>query len=268
MPESHVLIEASSAYANTASVLLAAAQFKPVFTMGKQGRAPNVLHQIKTKLPAQKKATRLDRFIRLVQAEVEETQSLYEGQRVVFCMPQVADDAFGRVVVELGKLCDFSGPLELAYTIQDAVARIVLPSKHVGKVTPPPPATFLTDAVPGMDAATHDLRDDSSGKLNAKKVSELFGVTVADLAESAEISRQGLDQTPTSEKAQPVLRQFERIARLRTHPQFRDPSDLRKWFRKPLPLFSNHSAEELFKRGKLDVVATRVDQMLTGDFGG
>lgn len=268
MPESHVLIEASSTYASTASALLAAAQFKPVFTIGKQGRVPNVLHQIKTKLPLQKKATRLDRFIRLVHAEVEKTQSLHEGQRVVFCMPQVADDAFGRVVVELGKLCDFSDPLEFAYTIQDAVARIVLPSKPKARVASPAPAMFVTDTIPGMDAATHDLRDDASGKLNAKKVGELFGVTVADLAESAAISRQGLDQTPTSEKAQPVLRQFERIARLRTQPQFRDPGDLRKWFRKPLSLFSNHSAEELFKGGKLDVVATRVDQMLTGDFGG
>src|SRR5258707_6665758 len=44
------------------------------------------------------------------------------------------------------------------------------------------------------------------------------------------------------------------------------PADLRKWFRRPLPLFSNHSAEDLFKAGKLEVVAAKVDQMLTGDF--
>jgi len=88
------------------------------------------------------------------------------------------------------------------------------------------------------------------------------------VAAAVGISKQGLEQNPDSEKAQPVLKLFERIARLRAHPQFKAPADLRKWFRRPLPLFSNHSAEELFKAGKLEVVAEKVDQMLTGDFGG
>jgi hypothetical protein len=64
------------------------------------------------------------------------------------------------------------------------------------------------------------------------------------------------------------LQLFERIARLRSRPEISDPSSLRKWFRKPLPLFSGHSADELFQAGKLELVASKVDRLLTGDFGG
>jgi hypothetical protein len=127
---------------------------------------------------------------------------------------------------------------------------------------------FVLDRIPNVDAIEDHLRDDATGKLDARKVGALFAIKTASIAKAAGISPQALNENPLSPRAQRVLKLFERVARLRLHPQFRKPADLRKWFRRPLPIFSNHSAEDLFKAGKLDVVATKVDEMLTGDLGG
>ena len=268
MPESHVLIEASGAYATAASDLLTAAHFKPVLEVGKKHHVSNILHQIAEAVIGLTQMRPIDEVVHLVQTEMETTRNRHEGRRVVFFMPQVSGDLFVKVVAAMGRTLAPSPYLELANTIPDAVAQIIHRARANGQSAPIPKTTFALDAVPGMDAVGDDLRDDETGRLNAKKVSELFDVKMTAIAEAAAITKQGLDQNPNSEKAQPVLRNFERIARLRTHPQFRDPAKLRKWFRKPLPLFSNHSAEDLFKAGKLETVATKVDQMLSGDFGG
>jgi hypothetical protein len=127
--------------------------------------------------------------------------------------------------------------------------------------------SFVLDKIHDVDAI-NDLRDDSTGKLDARKVAALFAIRRPAIAKAAGISPQALNENPLSPKAQHVLKLFERVARLRLHPQFKEPAKLRKWFRRSLPLFSGHSAEDLFKAGKLDVVATKVDEMLTGDFGG
>ena len=92
-----------------------------------------------------------------------------------------------------------------------------------------------------MHALGDDWRDDATGRPNAGKVRDLFGIRMTAVANAAGISKQGLDQNPDSEKAQPVLKLFESIARSRARPQLKVPADLRKWFRRPLPLFSNHS---------------------------
>jgi hypothetical protein len=127
---------------------------------------------------------------------------------------------------------------------------------------------FVLDQVADIETLGDDLRDDNTGRLDAKKVSGLFDVSVPSIAKAAGVTRQTLDANPDSEMVQPFLRLFERVARLRSHPQFTDDAALRKWFRRPLALFSGHSAEDLFKVGKLEVVAEKVDQLLTGDFGG
>jgi DNA-binding XRE family transcriptional regulator len=137
-----------------------------------------------------------------------------------------------------------------------------------GEQSSTPKESFVLDQVPNIDTLGDDLRDDVTGKLDAKKVSKLFKISLSRIAKAVGVSRQALDENPVSEKAQPLLQLFERIARLRSRPEISDPSSLRKWFRKPLPLFSGHSADELFQAGKLELVASKVDRLLTGDFGG
>jgi transcriptional regulator with XRE-family HTH domain len=266
MFDPHVLIEASSPYADDASDLLVAARFKPVRNRGTRFRGRSILHQIAPSIYRAPAAKSIDQIIRGIRSEVNKTFKRHHAGQIVFCVPGMPGKEFVRVIAGMVNNPGSTEPVELAHTVPDAVARIIQRSR----VAEPEPASrkFSLDEVPDIASLGDDLRDDATGRLDAQKVKDLFGVKMAAIADAAGISRQALDQNPCSEKAQPVLKLFERIARLRANPQFSDSADLRKWFRRPLPLFSNHSAEDLFKAGRLDVVATKVDEMLTGDFGG
>jgi hypothetical protein len=104
--------------------------------------------------------------------------------------------------------------------------------------------------------------------LTLKRSGSLFDISIPAIEKAAGITRRALDENPVSPKAQPGLQLFERMARLRSNPQFARPAQLRKWFRRPLPIFGNHSAEDLFNAGRLEVAAAKVDQLLTGDVDG
>jgi hypothetical protein len=106
----------------------------------------------------------------------------------------------------------------------------------------------ISDSVSRIDTLGDDLRDDTTGKLDAKKVGELFGIKIPAIAGAVGVSRQSLNDNPFSEKAQPVLKQFERVARLRSMPRFEEPADFRKWFKRPLPVFSNKAPTTFAKR--------------------
>lgn len=153
-----------------------------------------------------------------------------------------------------------------AVRVSDAAKRVRQVAVAHSRVSDAAKRAFVLDQISNVDG--NDLRDDATGRVDAKKVAALFSIRTPSIAKAAGISPQALNANPLSPKAQRVLKLFERIARLRSYPQFKNPEDLRKWFRQSYPLFSGHSAEDLFKAGKLDVVATKVDEMLTGDFGG
>jgi hypothetical protein len=262
----HVLIEASSPYADDASDLLVAASYKPVRNGGTRFRGRNIFHQIAPSIYRAPATRSINDIIRRIRNEVDKTVRRHHAGQIVFCVPGMPGKEFVRVIAGMANTPGSMETVELANTVPDAVARIIQRSQVAGPEAPR--STFSLDAVPDIASLGDDLRDDATGRLDAEKVKELFGVKMAAIADAADISRQALAQNPCSEKAQPVLKLFERIARVRANPQLSDSADLRKWFRRPLPLFSNHSAEDLFKAGKLDVVATKVDEMLTGDFGG
>jgi hypothetical protein len=115
----------------------------------------------------------------------------------------------------------------------------------------------VLDHVSEVGALGSDLRDDQTGKLDAKKVADLFGISLPDIAKAAAVAPQAVSSDPTNDRAQPLLNLFERIARLRASAQFKEPAELRKWFRRPLPVLGDHSAEDLFRAGRLEVVAVR-----------
>jgi hypothetical protein len=253
-------------HAADASVLLKAAHFTPVLKESGRRMAGSILHLIPESIyraPATGSFTKqMERICR----EVEKTRIRHRDRQIVFCVPSMPSMEFVQLISGIAQAPGQSAILELTHTVSDAVARLIQGSQKQKATTPKP--AYILDTVAGMDVFGGDLRDGGTGRLNAEKVRHLFGLKMTALAEAAGISKQGLDQNPASEKAQPVLLLFERIARLRTHPQFNNPAALRKWFRCPLPLLSNHSAEDLFKAGKLEFVAEKVDQLLTGDFGG
>jgi hypothetical protein len=265
MAKEQVLIEATDIFAGNASDLLEAASFEPVRCWTKSLKIRKILHEIPISA-ASAKTEWIDDAVQQIWVEAKRTQSRYKNGRIVYCVPKMPDKKFIQVIAALSKIPAIKERFDLTNKVSAAVA-LIIQSPWMEESTPVQ-RQFVLDAVGGVEALGDDLRDDASGKLNAQKISDLFKISMPVIAQAAGISRQGLDYNPTSEKAQPVLKLFERVARLRMHPQFKEPSELRKWFRRPLPLFSGHSAEDLFKAGKLDLVATKVDQMLIGDFGG
>jgi hypothetical protein len=262
MAKPRVLIEGSDPFALDASDLLLAADMKPVRGATRGGRIDEILHEIQIAGTGS-----VIEIAKRIQTEAKKALSRHRNQRIVFCVPDMPAKKYVQLVAEPGLI----GDLELTNDTSAAVALIVR-AKRVGEWKPAPEPTaehqFILDNVAGIDSFGDDLRDDKTGRLNAKKVGELFGINIPAIADVVGLSRQALNDNPVSDRAQPLLRVFERLARLRSMPQFKEPADLRKWFKRPLPVFSNQSAEDLFKAGKLEDVASVVDRLLTGDFGG
>jgi hypothetical protein len=266
MDDSTVLIEATDRsavaadeFAKDASELLVVAHFKPVRETSPGQEVKTILHQIW--LSPVRSADKMEHYIR---SETAKALKRHPDAMIVFCAPRLNDIEYVSLAV---KLSERNRSLELTNRTSDAVVRIVGARYQKGK-TQVPESKFVMDRIPGIESLGNDLRDDVTGKLDARKISDLFGINMASIARASKITRQALDENPVSEKAQSVLRLFERVARLRSLPEFAGPAEVRKWFRRPLPIFKGHSAEELFAEGKLKVVAEKVDQLLTGDFSG
>lgn len=177
----------------------------------------------------------------------------------------IRETALGYMTKQGGEVVQLRKQLEEARRLLQQVEKRLQQAEQ-GTVAPP---HYVLDTVTGVGALGDDLRDGKTGRLDAGKIAELFSIPMAAIAKGAGIeNRQTLQQNPTTKKVQPLLELFERVARLRVNAQFQKPANLRKWFRKPLPVFGGHSAEELFQAGRLQLVAERVDQLLTGDFAG
>ena len=266
MSKDPVLIEVRDAFVERARKLLLAADFEPIIRIPAHRQVHKILHQISPAAYRTRGAVRIDRAVERIQKEVRRTLERHQNRIIVFWAPDMPEEEYVTVLSTLSRRPWLSRPLNLTLTASDAVARFL--HEDAAGSSGSAAESFVLDKVPRIDTLGDDLRDDATGRLDAKKVSELFKISLSRIAQAAGLTRQALDENPTSEKAQPLLRLFERVARLRAHPQIKDAGSLRKWFRKQLPLFSGRSAEELFQEHDLELVATKVDQLLTGDFGG
>lgn len=114
--------------------------------------------------------------------------------------------------------------------------------------------------LPGVVEVSHTLRSER-GRLDAEKVRALFGLTRADLARLFKILEETIRQTPDSERLQPPLRAFERVARLLV--LYPDRSKFGVWLNSPNEELEQRSPLELIKEGRIDVVETLVHDILT-----
>lgn len=125
------------------------------------------------------------------------------------------------------------------------------------------PEAFPTGVVSLRDtlASTADLRE-ASGKLSAKRVTGLFGLSLTQFASLLGRNKQTVSKTPDAETLQAGLREFERIARLRG--PLGGDAEFRQWLRTPSPLLENRTPLELVRAGQAPQVADFVEDMLTG----
>lgn len=125
------------------------------------------------------------------------------------------------------------------------------------------PAAFPTGVAALRDtlASTADLRE-ASGKLSAKRITGLFGLSLTRFASLLGRNKQTVSKTPDAETLQPGLHEFERIARLRG--PLGGDAEFRQWLRTPSPLLENRTPLELVREGHAPRVADFVEDMLTG----
>jgi hypothetical protein len=265
MATPQVLIEATADIARLASELVLAAGLEPVFDSDPNFSAKRILHQIQPTPEQISETESVTVLAEYVWKVADEVQKRYQEGTIVYFLAAISDEKYLQLIAHLSK-ASTSYRLNLTKYVTDAVARIIQAEQSEEPRRKQGP--FVLDHVSGVSALGSDLRDDQTGKLDAKKVADLFGISLPDIAKAAELTPQALSSDPTNDRAQPLLNLFERIARLRASPQFKEPPELRKWFRRPLSVLGDHSAEDLFRAGRLEVVAVKVDQMLTGDFGG
>lgn len=122
------------------------------------------------------------------------------------------------------------------------------------------PRSSSLDRVKEIVDATSDLRADS-GKLSARAVAKAFRVTLSELADWLGRTRQAVNKTPDADSLQNGLGFFERVARLRT---VLSKDDFLKWLRMRNRELDDEQPLELLAKGKGQVVADLVDDMLTG----
>jgi len=101
-----------------------------------------------------------------------------------------------------------------------------------------------------------------SGRIDAKKVADAFGFTPAELGRQIGVTRQRLSKTPDAEALQPLLRPYERIARLRTI--FSD-ADFKAWLNTPNEHLEDGDPPIAYlKEGAQEPLAAFTENMLTG----
>jgi hypothetical protein len=115
--------------------------------------------------------------------------------------------------------------------------------------------------VPSIAKAGRKLRA-PSGRLDATRIAEVFGLSAAELARQIGVTRQRLSKTPDAEALQPLLRPYERIARLRT--VFSD-ADFKAWLHTPNEHLEDGDPPIAYlKEGAREALAAFAENMLTG----
>ena len=109
-------------------------------------------------------------------------------------------------------------------------------------------------------SATRDLRG-ANGNISAQHIADLYGISLSELANWLERSRQTVSKTPDADALQPMLAVFERVARLRLRVS---DDDFRKWLRIPNQLLGGKRPLDLLADRQWQVLADFVDDMLTG----
>lgn len=102
----------------------------------------------------------------------------------------------------------------------------------------------------------------ASGRVDAGKVAEAFGMSIAELARQIGVSKQRISKTSDSEALQSLLRPYERIARLRT---VLPDADFKAWLNTPNEHLENRDAPIAYlKDGAQEPLADFAENMLTG----
>lgn len=123
------------------------------------------------------------------------------------------------------------------------------------------------------EAPAHELRSAAdvltrAGAVNLQGVTALFGMTSAQIADTAGLARETLQKVErrNAPKTQSRLREMLEILR-RIEDWAGGPAQAMAWYRaEPIPAFGQRTAESLVKSGEATAVRDYLDHLATGGY--
>lgn len=158
----------------------------------------------------------------------------------------------------LGRTPGLADRIDLAYRTRD-LHDVFL--EAVTKVLATRSQQDPLSAIKTIVKSGRDLRSDN-GRLNTKKIANVFGLSHAELARLIQSSPQRISKTPDAKNLQSFLQPYERIARLRT---VLSDEDFKTWLNTSnTHLEDGDSPLAYLKAGAAEPLATFAENMLTG----
>jgi len=108
-----------------------------------------------------------------------------------------------------------------------------------------------------------ELRNEESGRLDAKKIANVFGMTLSDVCRSIGKSLQSVHRTPDSKALQLELFSYERIASAISHISNSDNA-LKVWLNSPNDAFPGKLPVELITNGRAEMLSDLLEDVLLG----
>ncbi|MBX9950343.1 MAG: hypothetical protein K2Y39_14335, partial [Candidatus Obscuribacterales bacterium] len=126
---------------------------------------------------------------------------------------------------------------------------------------PKPLTRTLVEPVPA-------LRNSKSGRLDAERIADAFGIALSDVARAVNKSYSTVHKTPDSSALQNALYPFERIAgAIKTLTGGALEPGLKIWLNAPNKAFPKDMPVELIKEGHASMLADMLEDVLLGQPG-
>lgn len=149
-------------------------------------------------------------------------------------------------------------PMEpTAGEVAKALARVEAGLKRVQT-----PKLALARAAKLTAVAAPELRDERSGRFDAKRIAKRLGVSINRLAPATGVSQQALSKRPDSPRAQRGLASIARV--LAALAELHSAGEAKMWLNTPNPGLGDAVPLELILQGRADAVARMLERALEG----
>jgi hypothetical protein len=143
----------------------------------------------------------------------------------------------------------------------DEVAKALAHVK-AGLMHRPTPRQALARAAKLAEIAAPELRDEGSGRFDARRIAARLGVSVNRLAPATGVSQQALSRRPDSPRAQKGLTSVARA--LAALGELHSAGKAKKWLNAPNPRMDDAAPLDLILQGRSDEVSRMLERALEG----
>jgi hypothetical protein len=141
--------------------------------------------------------------------------------------------------------------------VAKALARVEAGLRHR-----PTPRQALARAAKLVEIAAPELRDEGSGRFDARRIAARLGVSVNRLAPATGVSQQALSKRPDSPRAQRGLTSVARV--LAALGELHPTGKAKKWLNAPNPRMDDTAPLDLILHGRADEVSRMLERALEG----